>query len=116
MNEAEPLTPSYDDRAVPIPERAPEAPGPEPSTSQEPPVTPQPDALEQKPAKRRPKPRRKQKRTQPRKPLSEAEKLQQAQFRRDSKVLDLQLRIGNLRTFLQEHDLWAVFLSRHQWW
>ena len=121
---AVPLMPDYDARHVPMPQRAPEPEARAQAIRAEQPDTqaePQPDASQQKPAKLKRKPqsrRQKQKRTIG--PETERETLlseiSELRKRRDSHVLDLQLRVGTLRDFLKSHDLWEPFLSQNAWW
>jgi hypothetical protein len=96
-----PLTPKFwsDDAKQPEPEARPEAP------------TQTVCARQPEQEQRKPKsvPRHTRKLGRKRKPVD-------PQFRRDQKLLDAQLRVGTLRTFIQQHDLWSVFLQQTAWW
>jgi len=132
QQDSEPLTPSYE--KVPMPQRTdvpcqtrqvetPSAdPTPEPCTSNLEVNTPEPRLAQsakgtpkQNPAKRKP-----QRKPQLTGPLTEVEALRhevsRLRSKKDLTVLDLRLRIGTLRTFLQEHDLWEPFLAKNVWW
>jgi hypothetical protein len=98
----QPLTPSYDDRAVPIVEHP-----PEPEATAEP-ARVVPSTTGQRKPKPKPKRRKPQQRRQP--------EWNSKEFRYDHQILDLQTRVLSLRTFLEGHDLWPVFVAANPWW
>jgi hypothetical protein len=65
--------------------------------------------------KAKPQPRHKRKLGRKRKPRRFGEWDSQ-EFRHDQQILDLQTRVLSLKTFLQDHDLWEVFVSQTEWW